>query len=123
LQNLLDVPFKNNQIAATNTFSDTESMNAQHSPPLNRQTLESNTHKNRKLPPRAYLVFAITFILISFSIGLRMAGISLDRLGRALIDGPTLISVAFSSLIWATYRNQKTIDLIHSKSPSEEELP
>ena len=85
--------------------------------------MESNSHKKQKLPPRAYLVFAITFILISFSIGLRMAGISLDRLGRALIDGPTLISVAFSSLIWATYRNQKTIDLIQTKSSTVEDQP
>jgi hypothetical protein len=123
LQNLLEVPSKNNQIASTNTFSDTESMNAQHSPPLNRQTIESNSHKNRKLPTRAYLIFAVTFILISFSIGLRVAGISLDRLGRALIDGPTLISVAFSSLIWATHRNQKTIDLIQTKSSTVEDQP
>jgi len=98
-------------------------MNAQPMTTINLQDMESNSARNRKLPPRAYLVFAITFILISISIGLRVAGISLDRIGRALIDGPTLISVAFSSLIWATYRNQKTIDLIHSKSPSEEELP
>lgn len=90
---------------------------------IESREMDLSLNQKRRLPTRAYFVFSLTLILISVSIGLRVAGISLDRLGRALIDGPTLAAVAFSSLIWATYRNQKTLDLFHTKSPSEQEQP
>jgi hypothetical protein len=37
-------------------------------------------------------------------VGVRLAGYSLDRKSRILIDGPMLACVAISSLIIATYR-------------------
>lgn len=83
--------------------------------------LELNPDVKRSLPLRAYMIFALTLIFISVSMGVRLSGISLDRLGRALIDGPTLIFVAFSSLIWSTYRNQKALDLLNTKQPQDQE--
>ena len=61
-----------------------------------------------ELPPRAKGLFLLTLLLVSFSIGVRLAGYRLSRLERILIDGPTLTTVAFSSLVWATYRHNRS---------------
>ena len=61
-----------------------------------------------KLPLRAWLIFGLTAVLVSLSLGLRLAGFSLDRKSRVLIDGPMLSGVALSSLILATYRQVRS---------------
>ncbi|MEI7924029.1 MAG: hypothetical protein WCJ40_19125 [Planctomycetota bacterium] len=78
--------------------------------------------KKRPLPARAYHVFALTLVCIGLSIGLRLAGIPLNWLGKALVDGPTLVLVACSSLIWATYRNRDALDLLAVKAQQNEEI-
>jgi hypothetical protein len=58
----------------------------------------------KRLPARAWALFLITAMLVAISVGVRLAGYSLDRKSRILIDGPMLACVAISSLIIATYR-------------------
>lgn len=65
----------------------------------------------KSFPPRAYAVFGVTAFLFAVSLSIRLAGYSLDRWGRAVVDGPTLAAVAISSLIIAAYRNQAEPDL------------
>ncbi|MFM7132601.1 MAG: hypothetical protein ACKO85_06345 [Isosphaeraceae bacterium] len=64
----------------------------------------SNSASGKRLPARAWLIFGLTVALVLLSLGLRLAGFSLDRKSRILIDGPMLTGVALSSLIFATYR-------------------
>lgn len=69
------------------------------------------TRPGRKpLPPRAYAVFGVTAVLFAVSLGVRLAGYSLDRWGRAIVDGPTLAAVALSSLIIATRRHEPNLE-------------
>jgi len=67
-------------------------------------TQDPNQAFARRMPARAWLIFGLTVALVLFSLGLRLAGFSLDRKSRILIDGPMLTGVAISSLILATYR-------------------
>jgi len=66
-------------------------------------------------------VFAFCLFTIAVSLGTRMAGYRLNRWGRALVDGPMLAAVAFSSIIWAAYRNQAVAE--PASQPPKEESP
>ena len=75
----------------------------------------------RPLPWRAKAVFAFCLFTIALSLGTRLGGYTLNRWGRAVVDGPMLASVAIASIIWGVLRNQPVSEPLHP--PTEEESP
>lgn len=56
------------------------------------------------LPARAKWIFVVTAVLVSASFLVRRPGVRLETWQKWLLDGPMLVMVALSSLIWATWR-------------------
>ena len=62
------------------------------------------TDRRPPLPARAKWIFTVTVVLVSACFLARRPGTKLEPWQKWLLDGPMLVMVALSSLIWATWR-------------------